>query len=132
MEDGGLGALLARHKREQKALVSQITSLKKTVTKGEKSKRKEVLAEVERLENELKERHQRELNEAKGPGEVSKDGVPANFANGKESISPELTDIAKLKLEEAPRNANNCGKPKVSRQKARLVNHSIASHVNTV
>lgn len=46
--------LKARHKKEQKDLQAKVTGLKKTATKGDKKKKKEVLAEVAQLESSLK------------------------------------------------------------------------------
>jgi OTU domain-containing protein 6 len=121
MADDDLESLLARHKKEQKALVSQLTSLKKTVTKGEKSKRKEVVLEVERLEKELKQRHERELKEFKSSGGASNDEIPKYEAdNGQNSTQPDVVGLENLKLEETT-PINRGGKPKVSRQKARMV-----------
>ena len=125
MADNDLESLLGRHKREQKALVSKVTSLKKTVTKGEKSKRKEVLIEVDRLEKELKERHERELKEFKDQGEVSRDETPkSGLVDGEESTQPDGIDLENLKLEEPTPLVNRRGKPKVNRQKARMVTHT--------
>lgn len=128
MADDDLESLLARHKKEQKVLVSQITSLKKSVTKGEKSKRKEVLLEVERLEKDLKERHERELKEFKSPGGASKDETPKSEAeNGENSGQADIVGLENLKLEEST-TANRGAKPKVNRQKARKVTH-ICAHL---
>ena len=124
MADNDLESLLGRHKREQKALVSKVTSLKKTVTKGEKSKRKEVLIEVDRLEKELKERHERELKEFKDQGEVSRDETPkSGLVDGEESTHPDGIDLENLKLDETTAPVNRGGRPKVNRQKARMVTH---------
>ena len=120
-----LATLLARHKREQKALTSQITSLKKTVTKGEKSKRKEVLAEVDRLERELKERHQRELDEINGRREVSVNvgNTHSGLDNGEKLTTSDPVGLEKLKLDDPPSSEAKGSKPKVNRQKARMVCH---------
>ena len=132
MADNDLESLLARHKREQKALVSQITSLKKTVTKGEKSKRKEILLEVERLEKELNERHESELKEFKSSGGASKDETPkSEVENGENSTQPDVVGFEHLKLDEST-PVNRGGKPKVNRQKARLVTHSVAHSADTI
>ena len=121
MADDALESVLTRHKREQKALVSQITSLKKTVTKGEKYKRKEVLLEVERLEKELKECHESELKEFKSSGGASKDEIAkSEVENGEDSPQPDVVGLENMKLEEST-PVNRRGKPKVNRQKARMV-----------
>ncbi|CAG8463769.1 2626_t:CDS:2 [Ambispora gerdemannii] len=53
--------LQARHKKELKDLVARTTSLKKTATKGDKKRRKEVQAEIVKLETELHARHELEI-----------------------------------------------------------------------
>ena len=121
MADEELDSLLARHKKEQKALIVQVTSLKKSVTKGEKARRKEVLAEVQRLEEELKERHRLELSQVQaGTSSGIEKPVEHNGAVAtEEDIIPEIQDL-KLDKPVAPAEKAN-GKPKVNRQKARLV-----------
>ncbi|KAG0030272.1 OTU domain-containing protein 6B [Podila clonocystis] len=52
--------LKARHKKEQKDLQAKVTGLKKTATKGDKKKKKEVLAEVAQLESSLKKQQDEE------------------------------------------------------------------------
>ena len=44
-------------------LIGKIQALKKTATKGDKKKKKEVAEEITKLEEEIKERHQKELQE---------------------------------------------------------------------
>ncbi|KAG0277409.1 OTU domain-containing protein 6B [Linnemannia exigua] len=48
-----LEELRTRHKKEQRDLTAKVTALKKTATKGDKKKKKEVLAEVAQLEHVL-------------------------------------------------------------------------------
>jgi OTU domain-containing protein 6 len=130
MADENIESLLARHKREQKALVAQITSLKKTVTKGEKSKRKEVLAEVDRLEKELKDRHQRELEQVKSPDVPSKteDSLPESSSGDILEEGNVTQDFERLDLGETPSpGRSKDGKRRGNRQKARMVNHTIST-----
>lgn len=125
-DEEDLESLLARHKKEQKTLVSQITSLKKTVTKGEKAKRKEVLVEVDRLEKELKERHQQELRQMKerecAPKEMA---TPSVVLERLESVQADpIQDLDQLNLDdETPtlRKTSKGGRTKINRQAARLV-----------
>lgn len=49
------------HRKERKELQSKIQSLKKTVTKGDKKRKKEVDAEIEKLETQFEEKCQIEL-----------------------------------------------------------------------
>jgi OTU domain-containing protein 6 len=122
--DEDLETLQARHKKEQKALVAQTTSLKKTVTKGEKSKRKEVLAEIQRLEDDLKERHQRELSELQNKPQQTVE-TQENVAEKEDVMdkdgaeNDDVKGIQELSLEEPVSNGKK--KSKVNRQKARMV-----------
>ena len=127
MADDDLDSLLARHKREQKTLTSQITSLKKSVTKGEKSKRKEVLAEAERLEKELKERHHCELMEVKDRRESGDVDNTQVTVKGGEKLTPlDPVTLENLKLDDCPLSDQvKSGKPKVNRQKARMVLYTL-------
>jgi OTU domain-containing protein 6 len=130
-DDEDLESLVARHKKEQKALVSQITSLKKTVTKGEKAKRKEVLLEVDRLEKELNERHQQELQQIKDRERPPKDSATLStvLEGQEESVQTGPNpDVEQLKLvDDTPAfgEKSKGGRTKVSRQAARLVKRSI-------
>ncbi|KAJ1668545.1 OTU protein [Coemansia sp. RSA 1646] len=53
--------LAARHRKEKKELITNITTLKKLVPKGDKRRKKEAAAEIEAMEKQLKERHAAEL-----------------------------------------------------------------------
>lgn len=57
--------LLKRHKQEKKDLQSKIQSIKKSVPKGDKKKKKEITDEIAKLELELDEKHKNELDENK-------------------------------------------------------------------
>jgi hypothetical protein len=130
MEDQGLDSVLVRHKKEQKALVAQVTSLKKGVTKGEKAKRKEVLGEVQRLEEELKERHRLELSQIQANAETpSEDSAISAERNGSVvSTEDGVSAMERLKLDEnLAVGIKKGGKPKVNRQKARMVCKDVAS-----
>ncbi|KAG0376545.1 hypothetical protein BGX24_007595 [Mortierella sp. AD032] len=55
-----LEELRTRHKKEQRDLTAKATALKKTATKGDKKKKKEVLAEVAQLEHGLNQQQESE------------------------------------------------------------------------
>ncbi|ORX73561.1 OTU-domain-containing protein [Linderina pennispora] len=57
--------LETRHRKETKELTSKVMSLKKSIPKGDKRKKKEVTAEIAVLEAQLAERHDAELAELK-------------------------------------------------------------------
>ncbi|XP_048748218.1 deubiquitinase OTUD6B-like [Ostrea edulis] len=56
--------LLQRHKQEKKELLSQITKLKHSISKGDKKGKKAVQEQISQLEKDLQERHDREVREA--------------------------------------------------------------------
>jgi len=64
-------ALLKRHRKEKKELQGKVQNLKKTSSKGDKKKKKEVTEEIARLEEELKTRHEKELQELHANTEVT-------------------------------------------------------------
>ena len=107
--------------------MSQVTSLKKTVTKGEKSKRKQVLEEIERLEKELKDRHQRELEEVGALTDGSSNGGQNKDNQGENWDLTTPNDLAQnfqeLKMDATTDRPtrNEGGKQKVNRQRARMV-----------
>jgi OTU domain-containing protein 6 len=124
MADGDLETIQARHKKEIKSLTAQITALKKSATKGDKAKKKEVLAEIEKLEKETRDRHDRELRECESRGingSDDPDTQPRKEVSG-DQLSVEddtLPDtLNQLELNGYP---TPNGKTKPNRQKARLV-----------
>jgi len=54
-------ALAKRHRKEKKDLQAKIQQIKKSASKGDKKKKKEVSDEITRLENEMKSRHEEEI-----------------------------------------------------------------------
>ncbi|KAG0324328.1 OTU domain-containing protein 6B [Podila humilis] len=69
-----------RHKKEQKDLQAKVTALKKTATKGDKKKKKEVLAEVAQLEAGLKtvqDQQEKQWIQTNGSLVDSTNGTPA-------------------------------------------------------
>jgi len=54
--------IVLRHRKEKKELQCKIQSLKKSASKGDKKKKKEVLDEIAKIESELTKRHSEELN----------------------------------------------------------------------
>jgi len=55
-------AVLRRHRREKKDLQGKILAMKKTVTKNDKKKKKDISSEIERLEADLAAKHKVELD----------------------------------------------------------------------
>jgi OTU domain-containing protein 6 len=124
MADDDLETIQARHKRELKSLTAQITALKKSATKGDKVKKKEVLAEIEKLEKETRDRHDRELRECQSR-DINDTGDPDTHpqkAGSVDQLSVE-EDTLPDTLNQLKLNGNPTpnGKAKPNRQKARLV-----------
>lgn len=93
LENLSLGEeLLARQKKERKELQAKIQALKKTASKGDKKKKKEVLEEIVRLESDLDKKHADEL----AASEKSTENNPTNEldANRNDVESIEGSDIA--------------------------------------
>ena len=63
--------MLKRHRKEKKELQAKIQNLKKTSSKGDKKKKKEVLDEIAKLENELNVRQKTELQSLHADRSVS-------------------------------------------------------------
>lgn len=57
--------ILVRHRKEIRQLNAETTALKKTATKGEKKKKKEILAQIAQMEFDLNKRHEEELKKHK-------------------------------------------------------------------
>jgi len=62
-DDGPMDILLKTHRKEKKELQAKIQAMKKTATKGDKKKKKEVTEEIAKLESNLEQKHQTELLE---------------------------------------------------------------------
>uniref|UniRef100_A0A0R3RTE9 OTU domain-containing protein n=1 Tax=Elaeophora elaphi TaxID=1147741 RepID=A0A0R3RTE9_9BILA len=58
-----LGVLKAAHRKERKELQSKIMNMKHSIEKSDKKRKKEVLAEITKMEEEMKRRHEEELTE---------------------------------------------------------------------
>jgi OTU domain-containing protein 6 len=78
-----LDEILVRHRKEIRQLNAETTALKKTATKGEKKKKKEVLAQIAQMESEMNKKHEEELKNHK-----PQPGDPANVeAEDQEEVS---------------------------------------------
>ncbi|PIA17514.1 cysteine proteinase [Coemansia reversa NRRL 1564] len=73
--------LEARHRKEKKDLIATITSLKKSIPKGDKRKKKEVAAEIAELERTHSERHRAELSVIGGCSKAFTSSTPDTADN---------------------------------------------------
>ncbi|KAI9593550.1 hypothetical protein BDF19DRAFT_448103 [Syncephalis fuscata] len=95
-------ALEARHRREQRELVVQLTALKKAAPKGDKKQKREVQVEMARREAELDTRHAQEKED---------------WQQGEATIEQEETEEKKEAAEVEAAVASN--QPKKSKQQRR-------------
>jgi OTU domain-containing protein 6 len=118
-----LETLQTRHRKEQRDLVSRITQKKKQASK---KTRKGVNDECERLEQDLKEKHDTELRELNGEAEEAKAEAEPEVESEHEDEDTQTggveENVAKLSLGGTPQSEENDGgkKKKPNRQKARL------------
>lgn len=90
--------LISRHRKEKKDLQARIQSLKKSATKGDKKKRKEVLEEIAKLEIDVEKKHAEQLNELNNSKnnkeEVPEDQEPEVTVN-EDATQPRVTKAQK-------------------------------------
>ncbi|PZC77285.1 hypothetical protein B5X24_HaOG203602 [Helicoverpa armigera] len=89
-ENDELAILESKHRKEKKELQAQIQALKKAA-KNDKTKKKELTAEIARLEAEMEAKHQQELDSAN----IAVDEVPAD------SVPTIENEMAKVKISKA-------------------------------
>jgi OTU domain-containing protein 6 len=116
-----LEALQARHRKEQRDLVSRITQKKKQATK---KTRKGVNDECERLEQDLKEKHDMELRTLNGEVDEAEaePELESEHEEGEAQTGSVEDAVAKLSIGGEPQDQENGAgkKKKPNRQKARL------------
>ncbi|XP_022834380.1 OTU domain-containing protein 6B [Spodoptera litura] len=94
-EDNELAVLESKHRKEKKELQAQIQALKKAA-KNDKTKKKELTAEILRLETEMDARHQQEIDSAnKNTNELLNTNEPDPAFNNVEN------ELSKVKISKA-------------------------------
>ncbi|KAF2223988.1 OTU domain-containing protein 6B [Elsinoe ampelina] len=113
--------LQARHRKEAKDLQNKITSKKKQASK---KTRKGVNDECDRLEQELKQRHEAEIADLSGqPGEPQVDTLPANEELANETASLSINGDSASTISAAPTTATSITSdttPEASQQTKRI------------
>lgn len=74
-----LQRVIRRHCREKRELQAHIQTLKASVPKNDKGRRKQLLSDIARLEAEMEQRHQQELEKFGENPESSVDSITANL-----------------------------------------------------
>ncbi|ORY02096.1 OTU-domain-containing protein [Basidiobolus meristosporus CBS 931.73] len=114
-----LEEIQSRHKKENKELQNKLTALKKTATKGDKKKKKEVQVEMAQLEQEVQQRHEQELKDFMVRGDNGAEDRAEEIPEGDNGIQ-KMTE--NLTIEDAGNVENTPtveGKGKKNRSKAR-------------
>lgn len=109
--------VLARHKKEQRDLVSRVTGLKKQATK---KNRKSVLSQCQQLQDELDAKHKREIAELEGetpeePEEVSPEALLASMSISEKAEPQPVAEVA----EQGGRKRNRA-KERLQKRQAQL------------
>ncbi|RZB39090.1 OTU and/or Peptidase C65 domain containing protein [Asbolus verrucosus] len=100
--------LIKRHKQERRDLQSKIQSLKKSVTKGDKKKKKEISEEIARLEQELDQKQSSEL-------EAFKPNISDEAAAGEETNNTE--EPSNTRISRAVKRRNKKAQEEKEREK---------------
>ncbi|KAJ1813350.1 OTU protein [Coemansia sp. RSA 2598] len=101
--DSSLEELEARHRREKKDLSAKIMALKKTVTKGDKRKKKEVATEIALLEAEQNDRHGAEIKEfSASSNSQQKEHDAADAADVEGSLATAVSNVSVSEAADKP------------------------------
>ncbi|KAI8880078.1 hypothetical protein K501DRAFT_192135 [Backusella circina FSU 941] len=113
-------SILERHAQEQKNLTSKIISLRKSVPKSDKRKKRQVNSDIADLEYELKTRHEREIKEWK----AKEQGIDLEHEENELDDGISLDRLNELSVKDEPEeNAQVAEQPKskkVNKAKLRL------------
>merc|ERR1711863_11807 len=91
-------ALLKRQRKERKDLQGKIQGIKKTASKGDKKKKKDVVDEIAKLETELNAKHEKELEEfKKNSASISLTQTPVENDSEVEKIIDQIEEVVDLK-----------------------------------
>ncbi|KAJ2241764.1 OTU protein, partial [Coemansia sp. RSA 455] len=121
-----LEELESRHRKESKELLAKVTALKKTVSKGDKRKKKEVAADIAALESQLSERHAAELSQLTGNGSgltVATSSLPPTDQDAAAATTSDPEPSSSIALNGLYRNGDNLDRRpggKVNKAKQRL------------
>ncbi|XP_074603645.1 deubiquitinase OTUD6B [Brevipalpus obovatus] len=98
-------SVAVRQRQERKELQAKITTMKKSIPKNDKKRKKEIMDEINRLELEMKNRHQAESSNQAESIDLSKLSEDAQTAND----SSRLPRIEDLQIEDQE------GNPRISK-----------------
>lgn len=120
LEEENENTITSRHRKERKDLQSKIQSLKKTASKGDKKKRKEVLDEIAKIELELTKRHSEELNDCNNVKNIQfSNNIPLDNAIETVELDEALSKIHVSEENSSLETENNCHEMRVSKAQRR-------------
>ncbi|XP_017053346.1 deubiquitinase OTUD6B [Drosophila ficusphila] len=137
LEDVSLEDIGARHRRERKELQAKLQAMKKNAPKNNKTKRKEFLEEMARLEGELEQRHKVELQaaeakdvpaeaEVKNPPKKPENTVPNGEDNEEKEEEDELPSNQRVSKAQKRRDK----KAKEARERAAEIKTELQNAAN--
>ncbi|XP_055371246.1 deubiquitinase OTUD6B [Condylostylus longicornis] len=93
--DDNENTITLRHRKEKKELQSKIQSLKKSASKGDKKKRKEILDEIAKIESDLAKRHSDELNTVNNAknNQLSNNGELFDNTTNEQNCSNDINEL---------------------------------------
>eukprot|EP00056_Hartaetosiga_gracilis_P001397 m.44718 g.44718 ORF g.44718 m.44718 type:complete len:291 (+) comp10620_c0_seq2:61-933(+) len=104
--------LLQRHKKELRKLQGEMTRLKKSAPKGDKKKKKEVAAQIEQMEKDMKMKHLQEIKDLECSGDSN--------GNDKEADTSDVAPVtASDNVQEQETQTQPQTQPKKSRAQKR-------------
>ncbi|XP_005081223.1 OTU domain-containing protein 6A [Mesocricetus auratus] len=94
--------VIRRHYREKRELQAHIQALKSSVPKNDKNRRKQLLADAARLEVEMEQRHQQELEKFKKDPDTDVESITADLTKmNLENLPPRLSRAQKRRQRRA-------------------------------
>ncbi|CAK5085104.1 unnamed protein product [Meloidogyne enterolobii] len=108
--DGPLKILKAQQNKERKEMRAKITALKHAIPKNNVKKKKEVMQQVEQMENELKKRHQEQLLGLAKTSEdvkINEDEKHEEEANQNSAVDSVTSFFKEIKLSKSQQKKEN-------------------------
>ncbi|EJW86888.1 hypothetical protein WUBG_02200 [Wuchereria bancrofti] len=97
-----LGQLKIAHRKERKELQSKIMNMKHSISNSDKKRKKELLAEIAKMEEEMKKRHEEELAGLKLP--LAEESVESVIVEECQEKQPRISKAQKRREKKAELN----------------------------
>jgi OTU domain-containing protein 6 len=108
------------HKKAKKDLQSKVTALRKTVTKGDKKKKREVDAEIEALERDFEDKCRLEIDELKKKNDQNQNEQkqPVAVVHKEDEENNEVTDEKQQRISKAKKRKEKKERDELNREQA--------------